>query len=216
MKGSRNWLESIILPLKKAERDQTAPQTKIKEKVKMERLSNAFSVLELDADDNQLQVPCASTSTPSKPDEGKGKKKVNGFDGNEMQNQQSTVIPAVEYKLPLVWIDLEMTGLDIEVDRIIEIACIVTDGNLTKSMEGPNLVIHQSKDCLDRMGEWCQNHHVASGLTDKVLQSKITERDAEMQDLMTGKMIGRAWESVGIYILDASSSFPASFACSSV
>ncbi|KAH8520578.1 hypothetical protein H0E87_001862 [Populus deltoides] len=83
--------------------------------------------------------------------------------------------------MPLVWIDLEMTGLNTEVDRILEIACIITDGYLTKSVEGPDLVIHQSKECLDRMGEWCQSHHAASGLTNKVLGSKITEREAEKQ-----------------------------------
>ncbi|KAE8676422.1 Oligoribonuclease [Hibiscus syriacus] len=52
---------------------------------------------------------------------------------------------------------------------------------LAKSLEGPDLVIHQSKECLDRMGEWCQNHHAASGLTKKVLQSTISEREAEKQ-----------------------------------
>ncbi|KAL5729369.1 hypothetical protein ACHQM5_002337 [Ranunculus cassubicifolius] len=72
-------------------------------------------------------------------------------------------------------------GLDIQVDRILEIACIVTDGNLTKSVEGPDLVIHQSKECLDKMGEWCQSHHAASGLTKKVLQSTISESNAEKQ-----------------------------------
>ncbi|XP_058198175.1 oligoribonuclease-like isoform X3 [Rhododendron vialii] len=86
-----------------------------------------------------------------------------------------------EYKLPLVWIDLEMTGLNVEVDRILEIACVVTDGNLSKSIEGPDLVIYQSKECLDRMGEWCQTHHAASGLTEKVLQSTTGEQEAEKQ-----------------------------------
>ncbi|KAL6967877.1 hypothetical protein U1Q18_033686 [Sarracenia purpurea var. burkii] len=76
-----------------------------------------------------------------------------------------------------------MTGLDVEVDRILEIACIITDGKLTKSIEGPDLVIHQSKECLDKMGEWCQTHHAASGLTEKVLQSTISEREAEKQVL---------------------------------
>lgn len=100
---------------------------------------------------------------------------------NEKQNQQSIVSLSSEYKLPLVWIDLEMTGLNIEVDRILEIACIITDGNLTKTLEGPDLVIHQTKECLDKMGEWCQSHHAASGLTKKVLKSTISEREAEKQ-----------------------------------
>ncbi|KAL0910659.1 hypothetical protein M5K25_021661 [Dendrobium thyrsiflorum] len=55
------------------------------------------------------------------------------------------------------------TGLELEVDRILEIACVITDGKLTTSMEGPDLVINQSKECLDNMGEWCREHHAASG-----------------------------------------------------
>ncbi|EFJ09489.1 hypothetical protein SELMODRAFT_229455 [Selaginella moellendorffii] len=81
---------------------------------------------------------------------------------------------------PLVWIDLEMTGLDVCKDRILEIACIITDGKLTKSIEGPNLVIHQSDEILKGMGEWCQTHHAASGLTERVQNSKVTEAHAEM------------------------------------
>ncbi|KAL9316073.1 hypothetical protein ACSQ67_017074 [Phaseolus vulgaris] len=74
-----------------------------------------------------------------------------------------------------------MTGLNIEVDRILEIACIITDGYLTKTVEGPDLVIHQTEECLGRMGEWCQNHHGSSGLTKKVQQSTISEGEAEKQ-----------------------------------
>ncbi|KAE9460873.1 hypothetical protein C3L33_07204, partial [Rhododendron williamsianum] len=95
--------------------------------------------------------------------------------------QQPLEMVSGEYKLPLVWIDLEMTGLNVEVDRILEIACVVTDGNLSKSIEGPELVIYQCKECLDRMGEWCQTHHAASGLTEKVLQSTTGEQEAEKQ-----------------------------------
>ncbi|KAK9141299.1 hypothetical protein Scep_010980 [Stephania cephalantha] len=83
--------------------------------------------------------------------------------------------------MPLVWIDLEMTGLDVDKDRILEIACVITDGNLTKIFEGPDLVIHQSEECLGNMGEWCQIHHGASGLTKMVRQSKLSEQDAEKQ-----------------------------------
>ncbi|KAK4278766.1 hypothetical protein QN277_016566 [Acacia crassicarpa] len=138
----------------------------------MEALRNGFSVLELDADDSKVTVnsvaPAATGSTSAS--------------GRcEKQNQQNIVPPSNEYKLPLVWIDLEMTGLNVEVDRILEIACIITDGNLTKTLEGPDLVIRQTKECLDKMGEWCQSHHAASGLTKKVLQSTISEREAEKQ-----------------------------------
>lgn len=140
----------------------------------MEKLVNSFSVLELDADDSTIQPP----SLPS----GSSGKKANGKAlpvKNEKQDQHNPYLS--DYRLPLVWIDLEMTGLNIEVDRILEIACIITDGNLTKSVEGPDLVIHQTKECLDGMGEWCKSHHAASGLTKKVLQSTISEREAEKQ-----------------------------------
>ncbi|XVF68600.1 hypothetical protein PTKIN_Ptkin11bG0014900 [Pterospermum kingtungense] len=148
----------------------------------MDGLSNAFSVLEIDIDDYHPTSASSSTSKAS------GKKKSNGkglSDGavvkQEKQSEVNSVLLSENYRLPLVWIDLEMTGLDIEVDRILEIACIITDGSLTKSVEGPDLVIHQPKECLDRMGEWCQEHHAASGLTKKVLQSKLSEREAEKQ-----------------------------------
>ncbi|KAH1109042.1 hypothetical protein J1N35_012810 [Gossypium stocksii] len=137
----------------------------------MDRLSNAFSLLEIDADDHHPPPASSSASKPS------GKSKSNGKGSTELK----PAFLSENYKLPLVWIDLEMTGLNIETDRILEIACIITDGYLTKSLEGPDLVIHQSKECLDRMGEWCQNHHAASGLTKKVLQSTISEREAEKQ-----------------------------------
>ncbi|GMP90049.1 hypothetical protein CsSME_00041356 [Camellia sinensis var. sinensis] len=117
---------------------------------------------------------------------GKGKKKADSpgdmtLSKDENGGQQSIEKVSGEYKMPLAWIDLEMTGLNVEVDRILEIACVITDGNLTKLIEGPDLVIHQSKECLDKMGEWCQTHHAASGLTEKVLQSTISEQEAEKQ-----------------------------------
>ncbi|KAG6631918.1 uncharacterized protein LOC122291710 isoform X2 [Carya illinoinensis] len=116
----------------------------------------------------------------------KSEEKIIGLDDklvveNGKQCLSNPVTPSVEYKFPLVWIDLEMTGLNVEVDRILEIACIITDGKLTKTLEGPDLVIHQSKENLDRMGEWCQNHHAASGLTKKVLHSTTSEKEAEKQ-----------------------------------
>ncbi|GMY24192.1 oligoribonuclease isoform X1 [Fagus crenata] len=165
----------------------------------MEKLSNAFSVLELDAEDDKLASSAASrlqnsttnTATPVKSEkkvtaQKKSEKKVNSLNDkllvkNDKQSEETLVMPSVELKLPLVWIDLEMTGLNVEIDRILEIACIITDGNLTKTLEGPDLVIHQNKECLDKMGEWCQSHHKESGLTKKVLQSTISEKEAEKQ-----------------------------------
>ena len=83
----------------------------------------------------------------------------------------------------LIWIDLEMTGLDPEKERIIEIATIVTDKNLNILAEGPVLAIHQDKALLDAMDEWCTRTHGESGLTERVLKSEVTEADAERQTL---------------------------------
>lgn len=83
----------------------------------------------------------------------------------------------------LVWIDLEMTGLDPERDRIIEIATIVTDAQLKVIAEGPVLAIHQPDSQLALMDEWCVKTHGATGLTDRVKQSQCSEADAEAQTL---------------------------------
>lgn len=83
----------------------------------------------------------------------------------------------------LIWIDLEMTGLDPESERIIEIATLVTDAELNIIAEGPNLVIHQEDALLDAMDEWCTRQHGQSGLTQQVRDSRISERDAELATL---------------------------------
>ena len=74
----------------------------------------------------------------------------------------------------LVWVDLEMTGLDPTDDHIIEIACIVTDGDLEVVAEGPSIAIYQSDEILAKMDEWCQNQHTKSGLVDRIRNSKIS------------------------------------------
>ncbi|CAG8710976.1 8881_t:CDS:2, partial [Dentiscutata erythropus] len=84
---------------------------------------------------------------------------------------------------PLVWIDCEMTGLDVENDHIIEIAVLITDGKLNILAEGPVLVINQSQETMDKMNDWCKQHHGDSGLTAKVLSSTITTSDASAQIL---------------------------------
>jgi len=81
--------------------------------------------------------------------------------------------------LNLVWLDCEMTGLDPEVDRLIEIAVVVTSPDLVTRVEGPVLVIHQSDAQLDRMDSWNKGTHGKSGLIDKVKASTVTEAQAE-------------------------------------
>jgi oligoribonuclease len=83
----------------------------------------------------------------------------------------------------LIWIDLEMTGLDPETDTIIEIATIVTDSELNIIAEGPEFVIHESKEKMDAMDEWCVKHHGESGLTERVINSKISCAQAEQETL---------------------------------
>ncbi|HYF16876.1 MAG TPA: oligoribonuclease, partial [Ramlibacter sp.] len=79
----------------------------------------------------------------------------------------------------LVWLDCEMTGLDPEVDRIIEIAVVVTGPHLEPRIEGPVFAIHQTDEQLDRMDAWNKGTHGKSGLTDRVRASTVTEADAE-------------------------------------
>ena len=81
----------------------------------------------------------------------------------------------------LVWLDCEMTGLDPEAERLIEIAIVVTGPNLEPRIEGPVLVIHQSDAQLDKMDAWNKGTHGRSGLIDKVKASTVTEADAEQQ-----------------------------------
>ncbi|CAH2319414.1 oligoribonuclease, mitochondrial [Pelobates cultripes] len=83
----------------------------------------------------------------------------------------------------MVWVDLEMTGLDIEVDQIIEMACLITDSDLNILCEGPNLIIHQPDELLNGMSDWCKEHHGKSGLTQAVRESHITLQQAEYEFL---------------------------------
>ena len=83
----------------------------------------------------------------------------------------------------LVWLDCEMTGLDPDAERLLEIAVIVTGPHLTPRVEGPVLVIHQSDAQLDRMDAWNKGTHGRSGLIDKVRASTLSEADAEQQIL---------------------------------
>ncbi len=82
-------------------------------------------------------------------------------------------------KSNLIWIDLEMTGLDTQRDYIIEIATIVTDKNLNILGEGPNQVIHQIDEVMNNMDDWNTNQHARTGLTEEVKVSSINEIQAE-------------------------------------
>ena len=91
----------------------------------------------------------------------------------------------------LIWIDLEMTGLDPEKERIIEIATLATDSNLNILAEGPNFVISQPIEFLEGMDEWNQNQHGLSGLIEEVKNSNVTSQVAEIETLeFVSKYVG--------------------------
>ena len=83
----------------------------------------------------------------------------------------------------MLWLDLEMTGLNSDTDVILEIASIITDDQLEVIAEGPDLIIHQSQELLDGMDEWCTTQHAKSGLTQLVQASTITVQQAEQRTL---------------------------------
>jgi oligoribonuclease len=96
-------------------------------------------------------------------------------------DESNTPIPVTLIKSDknLVWLDCEMTGLEPESDRLLEIAVIVTDPHLAQRVEGPVFVIHQSDALLNGMDAWNKGTHGKSGLIDKVKASRVTEADAE-------------------------------------
>lgn len=96
------------------------------------------------------------------------------------QTLPATAAPALaKSDQNLIWLDCEMTGLDPEVDRIIEIAVVVTGPDLSPRVEGPVFAIHQSDEQLDRMDAWNKGTHGRSGLVDRVKASTTTEAQAE-------------------------------------
>jgi oligoribonuclease len=100
------------------------------------------------------------------------------------ETRQTAAAPSVDAPLAksdqnLVWLDCEMTGLDPEVDRIIEIAVVVTGPHLSPRVEGPVFAIHQSDAQLDKMDAWNKGTHGKSGLTDRVKASTVDEAQAE-------------------------------------
>ena len=83
----------------------------------------------------------------------------------------------------LIWVDMEMTGLSPDSDRIIEVALVITDSQLNTIAEGPVLVVHQPNEVLDAMDKWNKSTHSKSGLIDKIKASKLSEIDVEAQML---------------------------------
>src|SRR5690348_4225245 len=90
---------------------------------------------------------------------------------------------AAELETNLVWMDLEMSGLDPKTCVILEIATLITDKDLNLVAQGPALVIHQPLTLLEGMDDWNNKHHKASGLWDAVLASQTTLAEAEQQTL---------------------------------
>ena len=88
-------------------------------------------------------------------------------------------VPARPNEFNLVWVDMEMTGLNPDTDRIIEVAVVVTDPHLNILAEGPVFAIHQSDEILDGMDAWNKGTHGRSGLIDRVKASTVSEADAE-------------------------------------
>lgn len=83
--------------------------------------------------------------------------------------------------LRLVWLDMEMSGLDPEIERVLEVAVVVTEPDLTVVAEGPVIVIHQPDEILNAMDEWNTTTHGRTGLTERVRASTTTEAEAEQQ-----------------------------------
>ncbi len=97
----------------------------------------------------------------------------------QAQSNQNFTEPTHPSEFNLIWVDMEMTGLDPDNDAIIEVAVIVTDPDLNVLAEGPVLAIHQADEVLDKMDAWNKSTHGRSGLIDRVKASTVTEAEAE-------------------------------------
>lgn len=99
--------------------------------------------------------------------------------GSSSSAAASGALPAAPNETWLIWIDMEMTGLNPATDRIIEIAAVVTDGDLNLVAQGPAIAIHQPDAVLAGMDQWNTSTHGRSGLTERVRDSSVTEAQAE-------------------------------------
>ena len=93
----------------------------------------------------------------------------------------SPTVPVRPNEFNLIWVDMEMTGLDPDTDRIIEVAVVVTDSDLNILAEGPVFAIHQSNETLDGMDAWNKGTHGRSGLIERVKISTVSEAQAEIE-----------------------------------
>ena len=99
--------------------------------------------------------------------------------GSSSSANAGGAVPAAPNETWLIWIDMEMTGLNPATDRIIEIAAVVTDGDLNLVAQGPAIAIHQTDSVLAGMDQWNTSTHGRSGLTERVRASSVTEAQAE-------------------------------------
>ncbi|XP_076017409.1 small fragment nuclease [Genypterus blacodes] len=148
---------------------------------KAARYSRYISIVQSNAPFQRANNPFFASVTGTR----LASKHVSVFDGKvtRQSRMSSTGNTDAAMHQRMVWVDLEMTGLDIEKDEIIEMACIITDSELNVLAEGPNLIINQSDELLDGMSDWCKEHHGKSGLTRAVRDSKITLQQAEYEFL---------------------------------
>jgi len=114
----------------------------------------------------------------------------------------------------LIWVDCEMTGLDLNKEMIMEIGCVITDKDLNEVASQPSLIIHVPDDKLQGMVEWCQKHHGESGLTESCRQSKLTSQEVDetlfdfVQKYTTSKECPMAGNSIYMDRLFISKQFP--------
>jgi oligoribonuclease len=94
-------------------------------------------------------------------------------------NNKNPAVTGKPNEMNLIWVDMEMTGLEPDTDRIIEVAVVVTDMQLNVLAEGPVFAIHQSDEVLGKMDAWNKGTHGRSGLIDRVKASTVSEADAE-------------------------------------